>query len=29
MISDPLIGLAIAIGLGGYLIYTLLYPEKF
>jgi K+-transporting ATPase KdpF subunit len=27
--SDPLIGLAVAIGLGVYLVYTLVHPEKF
>ncbi|MBL8844353.1 MAG: K(+)-transporting ATPase subunit F [Hyphomicrobium zavarzinii] len=27
--SDPLIGLAVAIGLAAYLVYTLLRPEKF
>ena len=27
--SDPIIGLAVAIGLGVYLVYTLLHPEKF
>jgi K+-transporting ATPase KdpF subunit len=27
--SDPIIGLAVAIGLGLYLIYTLIRPEKF
>lgn len=27
--TDPVIGLAVAIGLGAYLIYTLLYPERF
>ena len=29
MISDPMIALAVAIGLGVYLVYTLLRPEKF
>jgi K+-transporting ATPase KdpF subunit len=27
--SDPIIGLAVAIGLGVYLLYTLVRPEKF
>ncbi|WP_081625090.1 K(+)-transporting ATPase subunit F [Hyphomicrobium denitrificans] len=27
--SDPVIGLLIAVGLGIYLVYTLLRPEKF
>ncbi|MBL8883112.1 MAG: K(+)-transporting ATPase subunit F [Hyphomicrobium sp.] len=27
--SDPIIGLLIAVGLGAYLIYTLLRPERF
>lgn len=27
--TDPLLALAVAIGLGGYLLYTLLHPEKF
>ncbi|MGE3065039.1 MAG: K(+)-transporting ATPase subunit F [Hyphomicrobiaceae bacterium] len=27
--TDPLIGLLVAIGLGAYLVYTLLRPEKF
>jgi len=27
--SDPVIGLAVAIGLGVYLVYTLVHPEKF
>jgi K+-transporting ATPase KdpF subunit len=27
--SDPVIGLAVAIGLGVYLVYTLVRPEKF
>ncbi|MGE0022450.1 MAG: K(+)-transporting ATPase subunit F [Hyphomicrobium sp.] len=27
--SDPVIGLIVAIGLGVYLVYTLLRPEKF
>ena len=27
--TEPLIGLAVAVGLGAYLIYTLLHPEKF
>ncbi|MBX9926503.1 MAG: K(+)-transporting ATPase subunit F [Hyphomicrobiaceae bacterium] len=27
--NDPLIGLAVAIGLGAYLVYTLIKPEKF
>jgi K+-transporting ATPase KdpF subunit len=27
--SDPIIGLAVAIGLGAYLVYTLVRPEKF
>ncbi|MGE3915996.1 MAG: K(+)-transporting ATPase subunit F [Hyphomicrobiaceae bacterium] len=29
VMSDPVIGLLVAIGLGAYLIYTLLQPEKF
>jgi len=27
--TDPLLGLAVAIGLGAYLVYTLLRPERF
>jgi K+-transporting ATPase KdpF subunit len=27
--SDPVIGLLVAVGLGAYLVYTLLRPEKF
>jgi K+-transporting ATPase KdpF subunit len=27
--SDPVIGLVVAIGLGVYLVHTLLHPEKF
>ena len=27
--SDPLIGLLVAIGLGAYLVYTLIRPERF
>ncbi|MGE0767110.1 MAG: K(+)-transporting ATPase subunit F [Hyphomicrobiaceae bacterium] len=27
--SDPVIGLLVATGLGAYLVYTLLRPEKF
>jgi len=27
--SDPIIGLVVAIGLGVYLVYTLIKPEKF
>ncbi|WP_372710455.1 K(+)-transporting ATPase subunit F [Hyphomicrobium sp.] len=27
--SDPIIGLIVAIGLGVYLVYTLIRPEKF
>lgn len=27
--TDPLIALAVVIGLGAYLLYTLLHPEKF
>jgi K+-transporting ATPase KdpF subunit len=27
--SDPIIGLLVAIGLGAYLVYTLLHPERF
>ncbi|WP_415071996.1 K(+)-transporting ATPase subunit F [Hyphomicrobium sp.] len=27
--SDPIIGFVVAIGLGAYLVYTLLHPEKF
>lgn len=27
--NDPLIGLIVAVGLGSYLIYTLLRPDKF
>jgi K+-transporting ATPase KdpF subunit len=29
VMSDPIIGLLVAIGLGAYLVYTLLRPEKF
>jgi K+-transporting ATPase KdpF subunit len=29
IMSDPLIGLLVAIGLGIYLVYTLVRPEKF
>ncbi|WP_439544459.1 K(+)-transporting ATPase subunit F [Hyphomicrobium sp.] len=29
MISDPVIALVVAIGLGIYLVYTLVRPEKF
>ena len=29
MMSDPLFGLLVALGLGAYLVYTLLRPEKF
>jgi K+-transporting ATPase KdpF subunit len=27
--SDPIIGLIVAVGLGAYLVYTLLRPESF
>jgi len=27
--SDPIIGLVVAVGLGAYLVYTLLHPEHF
>jgi K+-transporting ATPase KdpF subunit len=27
--NEPMLGLVFAIGLAGYLVYTLLYPEKF
>jgi K+-transporting ATPase KdpF subunit len=27
--SEPIIGLVVAVGLGLYLLYTLLHPEKF
>ncbi|CEJ87539.1 MAG: K(+)-transporting ATPase subunit F [Hyphomicrobium denitrificans] len=27
--SDPIIGLIVAVGLGAYLVYTLVRPEKF
>ena len=27
--GEPIIGLAVAIGLGLYLLYTLIHPEKF
>jgi K+-transporting ATPase KdpF subunit len=27
--TEPIIGLAVAIGLGLYLLYTLIHPEKF
>jgi len=27
--SDPVVGLLLAIGLGAYLVYTLVRPEKF
>ncbi|MBV1693087.1 MAG: K(+)-transporting ATPase subunit F [Hyphomicrobiales bacterium] len=29
VMSDPVIGLLVAVGLGAYLVYTLLRPEKF
>jgi K+-transporting ATPase KdpF subunit len=29
MITDPLIALVVAVGLGVYLVYTLVRPEKF
>jgi K+-transporting ATPase KdpF subunit len=29
IMSDPLVGLLVAIGLGIYLVYTLVRPEKF
>ena len=29
VMSDPIIGLLVVIGLGAYLVYTLLRPEKF
>jgi len=28
-VTEPIIGLAVAIGLGLYLLYTLIHPEKF
>jgi K+-transporting ATPase KdpF subunit len=29
LMSEPIIGLVVAVGLGLYLLYTLLHPEKF
>jgi K+-transporting ATPase KdpF subunit len=29
LMSDPIIGLIVAVGLGAYLIYTLVRPERF